>query len=172
MSDDDTLAPDELGTLERAGDRWIARIERHIDHPVDAVWSMLTTPSEFAKWLAPGSIELRKGGAARLDFEDSGIVIDSTVTAFEAGRLIEYGWNGRDEPERPLRFELTPDGTGTRLQLTLSIPADEDIAKSCAGFESHLLMLIAALEGVPIKFPFERYVAARKAYSELAAARG
>lgn len=172
MSDDDTLAPEELGTLERTGERWIARIDRHLEHPAEAVWAMLTEPAEFAKWLAPGNIELREGGAARLDFEDSGIVIDSMVTAFEAGRVIEYGWNGPDEPERPLRFELTPDGEGTRLELTLSIPAGEDIAKSCAGFESHLLMLIAALEGVPIKFPFERYVAARKAYSELAEAQG
>ncbi len=172
MTDDDPLAGEELGTVKREGGRWTAHIERHLDHSPEAVWAMLTEPAELAKWLAPGSIELREGGAARLDFEDSGIVIDSTVTAFEPGRVIEYGWNGRDEPERPLRFELAPQANGSRLQLTLSIPADEDIAKSCAGFESHLLMLIAALEGVPIKFPFERYVAARKAYSELAESQG
>jgi hypothetical protein len=52
------------------------------------------------------------------------------------------------------------------LTLTVRLPADEDIAKACAGFEAHLDMLAAALEGVPIPFPFERYLAARRAYKD------
>ncbi|WP_281059049.1 hypothetical protein [Mesorhizobium sp. M2C.T.Ca.TU.002.02.1.1] len=42
---------------------------------------MLTEPPQFVRWLAPGSIELRKGGRVHIDFGDSGVVIDSTVLA-------------------------------------------------------------------------------------------
>ena len=101
----------------------------------------------------------------RIDFVDSGIVIDSRVTAFEAQRVLAYSWSSGNEPERPMRWELAPAGEGTALTLALQIPAGEDAAKACAGFEGHLDMLAAALEGVPIKFPFERFLQARSAYN-------
>lgn len=50
-----------------------------------------------------GTIELRAGGQARLNFTDSGIVIDSTVTSFEPEQIIEYSWSGPGEPLRTLR---------------------------------------------------------------------
>ena len=48
----------------------------------------------------------------------------------------------------------------------MRVPAGEDPAKACAGFEGHLEMLAAALEGVPIRFPFDLYKSARAAYTE------
>jgi len=101
-----------------------------------------------------------------IDFADSGTVIDSRVTAFEAQRVLAYSWSSGSEPERPMRWALAPAGAGTTLTLTLQIPANEDAAKACAGFEGHLDMLAAALEGVPIKFPFQRFLQARGAYTE------
>ena len=93
----------------------------------------------------------RRCGAVRIDFADSGTVIDSRVTAFEDGRLLAYSWSSGSEPERPMCWDLAPVDGGTRLTLTLRIPANEDAAKACAGFEGHLDMLAAALEGVLIK---------------------
>ena len=58
------------------------------------------------------------------------------------------------------------DGEGTRLELQVRLPAGEDAAKACAGFEGHLEMLAAALEGVPIKFPFDLFLKARAGYGE------
>jgi hypothetical protein len=81
--------------------------------------------------------------------------------------LLTYSWSSGDEPERLLRWELDTADEGTALTLTVRLPAGEDIAKACAGFEAHLDMLAAALEGVPTRFPFERYLAARHAYQEL-----
>ena len=69
-----------------------------------------------------------------------------------------------------MRWELTPEGDETRLDLTLSVPAGEDPGRACAGWEAHLEMLLAALEGVPIKFPFESFKAAREAYRAKVAA--
>jgi len=52
------------------------------------------------------------------------------------------------------------------------VPQTEDIARTCAGWEAHLMMLLAAIEGVPIKFPFERFKSTREAYKAKAAALG
>ncbi len=41
------------------------------------------------------------------------------------------------------------------------------IARSCAGWEAHLMMLLASIEGVPIKFPFERFQSTRARYNEM-----
>ncbi len=143
------------GTLERL-------YEGH--SPTD-VWRAMTDPKRLGEWLAPGTIELRRGGKVHIDFVDSGIVIESEVLEFEDGRLLSYSWSKPGEPTRPLRFSLEAVGRDTRLTLRVGVPAGEDAAKACAGFEGHLDMLGAALEGVPIKFPFQTYLDARKAYT-------
>lgn len=155
------------GRIRRLGDgRFEGRLQRTFeDHAPATVWRMLTDSASLAQWLAPGSIEPRQGGRARIDFVDSGIVIDSEVTEFSAPERLAYSWSSKDQPARPLRWELAPAGAGTCVTLTVGTPAGEDPAKACAGFEAHLEMLAAALEGVPIKFPFDLFMAARKAYS-------
>ena len=157
---------EELGIIEHLDGKYRARLERTLDHSPAAVWAMLTDPEKMVDWLAPGEIELKKGGAARLNFVDSGIVIDSLVTACEPEKLLEYSWSGPGEPERPVRYEIEASADQSRLVLTLMTPDDEDIARSCAGWEAHLMMLLAAIEGVPIKFPFERFQSTREYYNQ------
>ena len=163
--DDETLAD-----FRRDGEFVTATMTREIDHPPQTVWAALTEPAMLAQWLAPGRIELKIGGAARLDFADSGTVIDSKVSAIESGRLIEYSWSSGDEPLRPVRWEIAPNGDGSTLMLTQKTPAGEDPGRACAGWEAHMEMLQAALEGVPIKFPFETFKSAREAYRAKVAA--
>jgi len=175
---------DAPGTVTRKPGAIEARIERRFDAERARVWAALTDSALLCQWLAPGHIALKVGGEAKLSFEDSGIVIDSTVSAVKPGEIIEYSWSGKGEPPRPLRWEIAaaPDGThpGTKLTLTLRVPEGEDMARAAAGFEAHLDMLAAALEGVPIKFPFPRFKAMREAYkangggvrTRLSAARG
>lgn len=166
MNDDN----ESLGAIRRLEGFYEARLERLLEHDQARVWALLTEPSQLANWLAPGSIELRLGGAAKLNFVDSGTVIDSTVTAIEPPGLLEYSWSGPGEPVRPVRWETAPHvGGGTRLTLTLRVPDNEDVARDCAGWEAHLMMLLAAIEGVPIKFPFQRFQETRAAYRELLA---
>ncbi len=160
---------EKLGTINSVNGRYEARLERFLAHDQLVVWAMLTEPERIMEWLAPGEIELRKGGAAKLNFTDSGTVIDSTVSEFEPPSLLEYSWSSPGKPTRPVRWETAPVTGGTRLTLTLQIPEDEDIARSCAGWEAHLMMLLAAIEGVPIKFPFERFQATREAYKSIIA---
>ncbi len=155
------------GTITPTPDGFEIVLERGVDHDIQHVWANLTEPDRFAQWLAPGSLELRQGGAVRLDFGESGATIDSTVRALEAERVLEYSWSSGDEPLRPLRWELVPDDSWTTVRLTLALPKGEDPAKAAAGWDAHLEMLLAALEGVAISFPFERFKAARAHFQEM-----
>ena len=155
------------GSIKHLGNVFEAQLERSFEHHLDAVWRMLTDPQAFVQWFAPGTIELFPGGMVHIDFGDSGTTIKSTVLQLEPQRLIEYSWSSGDEPARPLRWELQTVGTGTRLILTLRLPETEDVAKACAGFDAHLEMMAAALEGVPIRFPIDYYLACRRVYERL-----
>ncbi|MDA0788008.1 MAG: SRPBCC family protein [Proteobacteria bacterium] len=155
---------DDFGTLTHSNGYITASMKRDIDVSVEEVWSKLSEESERVKWLAEGSIELFAGGRAQLDFKDSYVIVDSEVTACEAPRLLEFSWSGQDEPKRPIRFELEPNAGGCRIHLTVSIPENEVVARSCAGWEAHLTMLQAAAAGVPIKFPLDRFKACREQF--------
>ena len=160
---------DHPATFERGDGCVQARFVRFFDHDAAELWRALTDPAALPLWLAPGEIEPRHGGQARLEFKDSGVVVDSTVTAWIPRRLLEYSWSSPSEPQRPVRFELTPIPGACRLDLTLTLPEAEDAGRSAAGWEAHLEMLGCALEGVPIKFPFETFKDASDRYrAELA----
>lgn len=152
------------GRIVPKQDRFEIHIERVFPVAPGQIWEAMTKPARLAEWLAPGKIELRMGGAVKLDFADSGIVIDSTVTALQIPFALEYSWSSPGQPQRPLRFESTIAPGGTRLAVTVSIPNTEDAARTAAGFEAHLEMLAAALEGVPVKFPFVLFKDLRAAY--------
>ena len=159
----------QFGTLKRLADGHTegTLVHTYAGHGRNEVWKMLTDSASLAQWIAPGTVEPRVGGAVRIDFKDSGIVIDSKVTEFAPEQALAYSWSSGNEPQRPLRWALTPSASGTHLALTVGVPAGEDAAKACAGFEGHLEMLAAALEGVPIKFPFETYMKARTGYKAM-----
>ncbi len=84
MLEVETMSNNEsLGIIKQLDGQYVATLEREIEHKVENVWSMLVDSSHLLEWLAPGTIELRVGGSAKLDFVDSGIIIDSKVSAFE-----------------------------------------------------------------------------------------
>ncbi|CAN7372454.1 SRPBCC family protein [Caulobacter sp. LjRoot300] len=153
-----------IATFLRQDDVIAVRIRRDFDAPPERLWTALTRPEDLVQWLAPGMIALELGGVVQLDFGDSGVVIDSLVTAFTPGKLLEYGWSGAGEAPRPLRWEIEPAGEGARLTLSLTLPATEDAGRAAAGWSAHLDMLAAALAEVPIRFPFARFQAACETY--------
>jgi len=159
-------------TFEREDGFTTATTTRRLDHPAAAVWRMIAEPARVAEWLAPGRIEQRVGGIVRLDFADSGTVIESEVAAFEDRRLVAFSWSKPGEPLRPVRMALSADGATTQLTLTVKTPDGEDPARAAAGWAAHLAMLEAALAGAPIAFPFETFRAAREACKPKVAALG
>lgn len=147
-------------------------LERRIHHAPATIWYMLTDPEALPRWLAPGTVEARAGGRASIDFGDSGATIDSTVRVCERERLLVYSWSSDAGPDRPLYWALIPVEEGTQLRLTLRLPADEDGPKAAAGWDAHLEMLLAALEGVPIRFPVDHFLAMRERFREQLAGEG
>lgn len=158
----------KVGTIRKLDDgRHEGKITHCYEgHSAAAIWAMLTEPGKIAQWIAPGSIELKVGGAVSIDFQDSGFAIKSTVLELVLGKVLVYSWSQGNEPERPLRWEVAEENGNGTLTLTVTTPAGEDAAKACAGFEAHMAMLAGALEGVPMKFPFQLFMDARKAYSQ------
>lgn len=159
-----------LASLSKRNGYLHGTFTRSFTHGQQTVWNLLTNPRRYSEWLAPGTIELKTGGAVKLTFPGSGTVIDSIVSAYEPPRLIEYSWSSPGQPNRPVRWELQAEGSGTRVTLTVSAPEAEDIARTCAGWEAHLAMLQAALADAPIPFPFELFKATRETYKGKAAA--
>jgi uncharacterized protein YndB with AHSA1/START domain len=153
-----------LAELTREDDFVVGRMTRRLDEAPAVVWRTMTEPETLAQWLAAGRIQPRVGGAVRLDFEGSGTVIASEVSAFVDGTVLEFSWSQPGEPARPVRWDLAPDGDGTRLTVTIKTPPGEDPGRACAGWEAHMAMLTAALAGTPIGFPFEIFKAARAGY--------
>ncbi|MBS02226.1 MAG: polyketide cyclase [Gammaproteobacteria bacterium] len=157
----------DLGEVSREGTDWMARLTREFEAGPSDVWQVLTESDRFALWLAPGTIEPAVGGSVALAFEGSGTVINSRVTAFERERCLAFSWSDAGEPERPVRLWIEPSGSGSRLEVSLGLPGNEDMAKHCAGWEAHLAMLEAVLVGAPIDFPFELFMQARQSYKAL-----
>lgn len=155
------------GQLAQVNGRVTATLVRALDHSPEAVWRMLTDSVCLAQWLAPGVLEAKPGGRVQLDFGNSGTPIDCEITACEPNRLLAYSWSAGDAPERPLEWRLEPEGEGTRLTLTLLLPDDELVPIACAGWDAHMEMLMAALEGISIHFPADRFRRARARFESI-----
>lgn len=160
MSDDAPIT----ARIEWALDHVEGSLELSVEQPRARVWAALTDPNRLVDWLAPGRIEPRVGGAVQIDFQASGVTIDSQVTACRPEWLLEYSWSGPGEPARMVRWELSEDPNGTKIRLTLRIPKEEDAARAFAGWSAHLTMLAAALSGAPTRFPFEQFKTERETY--------
>ena len=159
----DSLQPvHRTATFVRRDDRIIAHFGLTLENNLNEVWTALTRPEKLVDWLAPGEIDPRPGGAVKLNFVDSGVVIDSLITNFDSWRVLEFSWSAPGEPERPVRFELEPVGAAVGLGLTLSVPEGEDAGRGAAGWAAHLDMLAAALADAPIAFPLDVFRTARE----------
>lgn len=155
------------GKIRRKGDRVMVCLERETVHLPERVWEMLTDSVCLAEWLAPGTLDARPGGRVQLDFGNSGMPIDCRVTDCQPNRRLAYSWSSGDSAERPLVWELEPIDEGTRLSLILLLPHDELVPIACAGWDAHLEMLLAALEGISIHFPASRFRQARARFESL-----
>lgn len=136
--------------LTSAAGRSVLRMERLIGHPPEEVWRSLVEPERLAVWFpAPAEFDLRVGGEARFGFGGPG-----TVTDLDPPRLLAFTW----ETDH-LRFELTPEGDGSRLLLVHTFDDRGGAASFAAGWSACLAVL--AGEPEPDTDPLhERYLVA------------
>jgi uncharacterized protein YndB with AHSA1/START domain len=138
--------PDRDGTLTDVDGRDAVRFERRLGHPPERVWKALTDPDDLRAWF-PADIEgdlTSPGAELSFPFRDreaetmGGEVLESDPPA-----RLAFTWG-----EQILRFELKPDGDGTRLVFTHALPRAET-AKTAAGWQLRLVLLEARLAGEP-----------------------
>lgn len=132
------------GTYETVGGRPAVRFERRLRNPVDAVWRMVTEPGELRHWF-PCAVELdlRIAGAMTFTFAPDS-TLAGEVLELEPPHRFAFRWG-----EDVLRFELAPDGGGTRLTLVhvLNEEGEPAAAKTAAGWHLCLDALERRLGG-------------------------
>jgi uncharacterized protein YndB with AHSA1/START domain len=145
----------DLGTVEHRGATSVIRFERRLRHPVERVWRAITEPAEAIKWWGKLDIDLTPGGKAvvewqNTDDEGTKAVMHGVITALEPPRVLEI----EGDIHGVVRFELTPDGEGTRLVFTSTLELPEEFrTKVLAGWHFHLDALSEALDGKAVDWP-------------------
>ncbi|EMD27573.1 SRPBCC family protein [Amycolatopsis azurea] len=153
--------------LETVGERPALRIERRLAHRPERVWRAVTEPSELAKWFpAAVVVDLRPGGTIEFTFEGEETPTTGKVLEADEPRVFAFSWN-----EDVLRWEIIPDGDGSRLLFTHTFgrgePAIARIAagRTAAGWDSCLVALTASLDGEEYEQPKD-WVGPIEAYVE------
>ncbi len=136
--------------LEQDGTGYALIVERRLAHAPEKVWRVLTERDLLRQWFpcdveggwAPGA-DLRftflHGEGEGLPDED----LRGEVLAADEPRLLEFRW-GRHR----LKFELIPEGEGTRFRLSEHFDDPSWGARNAAGWEQCLENLDLILEGV------------------------
>ena len=135
------------GEVSETNDGLQVLFRRHYRRPIAKVWAALTTPERLADWFGAVDIELRAGGTLRIAFNGSHKEIE--ITEVQAPRLLGWLWVIDGRATR-VRFELEPDGEGTRLTLThsgLSPRGNGHDSMVRAGWHAHLEGLVDAIDG-------------------------
>lgn len=170
-----TMREAPLGEMQRSGDEYVLRYERHLDQPVDRVWAALTQPSGLEGWLfGADELELEPGGEVALrwlnlpksradieawrangmvvgdEIDDGSYVMHGQITELEAVSVFEFETDGTGK----VRFDLRPEGDGSFLTFTCTaeLPKEEAI-QTLAGFHVHLDHLVDTLDGRSIDWP-------------------
>jgi uncharacterized protein YndB with AHSA1/START domain len=99
--------------IKKDGDNWTLVLVRELRHSPAKVWDALTDPEQLREW-APFDADRNLGtvGTATLSTVGAPQVSESRITRADRPRTLEYSWGAQD-----IRWELEPQGTGTRLTL-------------------------------------------------------
>ncbi|GAA3095484.1 SRPBCC family protein [Pseudonocardia yunnanensis] len=126
--------------LNTADGHSVLTMERRLKHPPEKVWRAITEPERLADWF-PSTMtpELRRGGKIEFGFGGTG-----TVTDLDAPRLFAYTWH-----DHHLRWELHPDGPGTRLVLVATFDDHAGAASFASGWHICIATMDLALDGRP-----------------------
>ncbi len=121
--------------------RATVRVERRFAHPPARVWRAVSEPAGLATWFpATVEIDLRLGGPVRFSFG-----ADGEITELDPQRLLAFTWDGE-----LIRFELEPDGDGTRFRLDHTFQDRSSGASSAAGWQECVAALGTGLDGLPV----------------------
>lgn len=132
-----------IATIQEENASYTARFDRHFNHAVEEVWSMLTDNEKLQQWFAELRIaDLRKGGLIQFDLQD-GTFIDMQIVDYEPSKVLAFEWG-----EDIARFELSPVSDGCQLTFIETISSfTEQTIKDLAGWHVCLDVIEAILDG-------------------------
>lgn len=140
-----TAAP-PLGTFARAGDFVDVNFDRLYSHPIEKVWRALTDPERLADWMGASTVEPFVGGKIAMMIGSPGAMSGEILT-WDAPNVLEFTWNNPTSPEAVIRYELTAEGTGTRMRFTHSHMPYASSARMMPGWHWFFDRLGSALTG-------------------------
>ncbi|MGO0062899.1 SRPBCC family protein [Brevibacillus fluminis] len=152
-----------LAVMEQTENGYIARFERHLPHPVEQVWAMLTENDKLAQWFSELRVDaLRVGGVIKFGMPD-GTFLDMEILDLTPNSVLAYTW-GEDR----VRFELQKEHAGCRLTLieTIHQPTPHT-PKDLAGWHVCLDVIGALLAGKTIESRKSEWEKVYPRYSEL-----
>jgi uncharacterized protein YndB with AHSA1/START domain len=133
--------------VRKAGEAWTLVLVRDLRHPPERVWEAITGPGHLREW-APFDSDRNLGTAGTATLSTVGApttqASETRVTRAEAPKLLEFNWGGQN-----LRWELEPQGGGTRLTLWHNIQRNF-ISMGAAGWHICFDVLERFLAGHPI----------------------
>jgi uncharacterized protein YndB with AHSA1/START domain len=133
--------------IDKSGEEWTLVLVRELRHPPAKVWRALTEPEHLREW-APFDADrsLAAGVTAKLTTVGAPgpHVTETKVKRADAPKALEFSWGGGD-----LRWELEPQGGGTKLTLWANINRNF-ISMGAAGWHVCFDVLDRFLAGQPI----------------------
>ncbi|WP_163865458.1 SRPBCC family protein [Myxococcus eversor] len=133
--------------IEKEGEKWTLVLVRDLSHPPAKVWRAITEPEHLREW-APFDSDRNLGSVGTAKLSTVGapkqMVAETQIKRADEPKLLEYSWGGQD-----LRWELEPQGTGTRLTLWHNINRGF-ISMGAAGWHICFDVMDRLLAGQPI----------------------
>lgn len=162
------------GTLLDEGDFATLAFRRVYPHRPEHVWAAIATPEGLREWLmcTHAVIDGRAGGRIELRSGPPGYHSTGKVLVWDPPRVFEYEWNVAPVPEMPqgeqaiFRYELQPEGDGTRLLVTYRRITRRTAGGFLPGVHAFLDRLEAQLAGRPLPDWLARFGALRAQYPE------
>lgn len=137
------------GVLLKIGGEWEIRFERRLRHTPAKVWAAITAPGAMSRWfdetIMPDPLEV--GAVIRFTHNAVGMESQGEITALEPERLIEWNWIGGFGPASRMRWEIEPDGEGSKLIMRQEVADPPVTARSMAGWHKCLDRMEAILDG-------------------------
>jgi uncharacterized protein YndB with AHSA1/START domain len=101
--------------------------KRHLPHPLEVVWRVITDPKELAVWFnTKATIDARTGGAIYFISEPAGFHTTGRILTWDPPRVFEHEWHIDPHPQLPdgefesvIRWELV-EGEHSSTLLTVT----------------------------------------------------
>lgn len=167
------------GTVRTTGGRYDVYFERHFDAPLERLWAAVSEPALLEGWLGGpvDELELAEGGNVVIQIHPKGpATVYGKVIRVEPLKVLELTWDvpaWRNVPDffgTTMRWEVRPDGDGSKLILIHSLPSDAawHVHAMLGAWHLHLDALPATLASEPIPpFAEQDFFDMRDKYAQL-----